>query len=127
MVRRLVGALSALILLIGLFAPVANTTLGPVRYSLLAEVNFKYLFFYAVLGIILSLFNSGLWPAVPAGLALIRLSSDYYDNFLSHANGGILQAVYDKTLGWEPSYGWLLMFAGAIALGISPFLPSSSD
>ena len=130
--RQIFGIVSSVVLFIGAFFPIVQFDIpfggtNTVNYFDVKDSYGKLIVLYAIAGIVLAVLRQERWVVIPAGLALVQLAYALYDyNQQLHAVTGnaFLNAILTSTMKLELSpFGWVLMFAGAIGLALTPYLP----
>ncbi len=130
--RQIFGLVSSIVLFLGAFFPIVqfSSTFGgstSVSYFDVKDSYGKLIVLYAIVGIVLSALRQERWVIIPAGLAFLQLAYalyDYNNQLHSVTDNSYLAALLSSTVKLELSpVGWVLMFAGAIGLALTPYLP----
>ena len=133
--RQIFGLVSAVVLLLGAFFPIVefNGILGgPKSVSYFGDNNSygKLIVLYAIAGIVLAALRQERWIIIPAGIAVLQLAYalyEYNNALTSVTNNPWAELFLQQALNIQLSpIGWVLMFAGAIGLALTPYLPFSS-
>lgn len=134
--RQIFGLISAVVLLLGTFFPIVEIggILGGTKaISYFGDNNNSYgklIVLYAIAGIVLAALKQERWIIIPGGIAVLQLSYALYEynNALTSVTDNPWAALFlQQTLSIQLSpIGWALMFAGAIGLALTPYLPFSS-
>jgi hypothetical protein len=130
--RQIFGLVSSIVLFLGSFFPIVqfSSAFGgsnSVSYFDVKDSYGKLIVLYAIAGIVLAAVRHERWVIIPAGLAILQLAYALYDynNQLNAVTSNafanlFLQAAVKLQLS---PIGWVLMFAGAIGLALTPYLP----
>jgi hypothetical protein len=130
--RQIFGLVSSVGLFLGAFFPIVQFTSAfggsnSVSYFDVKDSYGKLIVLYAIAGIVLSAVRQERWVIIPAGLAFLQLAYALYEyNNQLHAvtDNSFFAAFLTSAMKLELSpIGWVLMFAGAIGLALTPYLP----
>jgi hypothetical protein len=133
--RQIFGLVSAVVLLLGSFFPIVEISgiLGGTKSVSYFGDNNSYgelIVLYAIAGIVLASLKQERWIIIPGGVAVLQLAYALYEynNALSSVTDNPWAALFLQqavNIHLSP-IGWALMFAGAIGLALTPYLPFSS-
>ena len=133
--RQIFGLVSAVVLLLGAFFPIVefNGILGGTKsVSYFGDNNSygKLIVLWAIAGIVLAALKQERWIIIPGGIAVLQLAYalyEYNNALTSVTNNPWAELFLQQALNIQLSpIGWVLMFAGAIGLALTPYLPFSS-